>query len=226
MKIAILGAGVIGVSTAFELSKLGYEVSVFDRQSGVGLETSFKNAGLISPGHTFAWANPQVPLILLKSLVRNDQAFRFKFSFNRDLLKWGVKFLKECTSRKAFQNTLLKYKFCEYSQNILNEIIYETGIQFHRSREGLLFLHRSQKSFENACSKIQKLGSSFRNQLFLSSKEIIEKEPTFSHLEHNFTGAIFSEEDESGDCFAFTKALVIFLQKNGHQKKSYSPSVI
>ena len=207
MKILILGAGVIGISTAYELAKSGYKVTVVDRQSEPAQETSYANAGLISPGHAFAWANPQVPKVLFKSLFRNDQAFRFRFSLDPQFWKWGWKFLKECIGDRSTQNTLAKFRLCDYSQQILKEIASETEITFDLNQRGLLFIHRSKRSLEQIAKKIEALGDEFASQKILSPHQIIKMEPSLSHVENKISGGIFSPHDDSGDCYEYTQKL-------------------
>ncbi len=97
MRVLIMGGGVVGVTTAYQLLKDGHEVVLLERQDGVARETSWGNAGMIAPGHSFVWSSPRAPWILLKSLFRKDQALRFRFSTDPRLYTWSLKFLAECT---------------------------------------------------------------------------------------------------------------------------------
>src|SRR5271163_3339147 len=110
MRILIMGGGVVGVTTAYQLLKDGHEVVLLERQNGVARETSWGNAGMIAPGHSFVWSSPAAPKILLKSLFVRDQALRFKLSADPRLYAWSWKFLMECTTEKARRNTLLKHR--------------------------------------------------------------------------------------------------------------------
>ncbi len=106
MKILVMGAGVIGVTTAYQLLKDGHEVAVVEQRESAGEETSAGNAGLIAPGHAYAWSSPAAPGILLKSLFRADQALRFRLRPDPRLWAWSLKFLRQCTAERARINTL------------------------------------------------------------------------------------------------------------------------
>ena len=132
MRILILGAGVVGLTSAWHLLKEGHEVTVIDRALPAQGGASFGNAGLIAPGHSFAWASPKALKILLKSLYRQDQAFRMRFPSDLQLIRWGLRFLAQCNSSAARSNTLAKHRLCLYSQKILQEMVDELGIPFER----------------------------------------------------------------------------------------------
>ena len=119
MRVIVLGGGVVGVTTAYQLQKDGHEVVLLERQDQVATETSWGNAGMIAPGHSFVWSSPRAPMILLKSLVLKDQALRFKLSADPRLYSWSWLFLLECTAEKARRNTLLKHRLAAYSQSVL-----------------------------------------------------------------------------------------------------------
>src|ERR1051325_2688625 len=110
MRILIMGGGVVGVTTAYQLLQDGHEVVLLERQDVVAQETSWGNAGMIAPGHSFVWSSPRAPWILLRSLFQKNQALRFKFSTDPRLYTWSLKFLAECTERKAHVNTLRKHQ--------------------------------------------------------------------------------------------------------------------
>jgi len=112
MRILILGAGVVGLTSAWHLLKEGHEVTVIDRALPAQGGASFGNAGLIAPGHSFAWASPKALKILLKSLYRQDQAFRMRFPSDLQLIRWGLRFLAQCNSNAARSNTLAKHRLC------------------------------------------------------------------------------------------------------------------
>src|ERR1700674_5205117 len=108
MTTVVLGGGIIGVTTAYFLAKAGEDVTVIDRQPGVALETSFANAGLVSPGHSYTWASPQAPRILLKSLFSDGQSLRLRLIPDWRMYAWCWKFLKNCTAERARLNTSRK----------------------------------------------------------------------------------------------------------------------
>ena len=147
MKIIVMGAGVIGVTTAYQLLKDGHEVTVIERNDRPAAETSFANAGLIAPGHAYAWSSPRAPGILLKSLWRDDQALRFRFSSDPLFWRWCYLFLRQCNAEGARRNTLRKHKLCVYSQAVLNQVVAETGVAYDQAVGGILYFYRTEESF-------------------------------------------------------------------------------
>ena len=138
MKVLILGAGVIGVTTAYELTNDGYQVTVIDRQSKPAMETSFGNAGLISPGHSFAWTTPKLPRNLMKSLFQKQQVFRFKLHWSPGLIRWGFNFIRQCTNENMRINTIRKLRLCSFSQEKLHELTQEANLEYEQNKKGLI----------------------------------------------------------------------------------------
>src|SRR5579871_3563345 len=147
MRIVVLGGGIMGVTTAYFLAGDGHEVVVIDRQKAVGQETSFANAGLIAPGHVYAWASPRAPMTLLKSLYRDDTALRFRLKADPRLWAWSLRFLANCTSARNRANTLRKLSLCLYSQKLLGELAQSAGLEFDHIAAGLLYLYREPAHF-------------------------------------------------------------------------------
>src|SRR6201994_4525373 len=148
MRILIMGGGVVGVTTAYQLLRDGHEVVLLERQDAVARETSWGNAGMIAPGHSFVWSSPKAPWILLKSLVRKDQALRFRFSADPRLYTWSLKFLAECTNAKARHSTLRKHQIAMYSQRVLHEVIAAEPLDYDRNARGVLYFYRSPSALE------------------------------------------------------------------------------
>src|SRR5271157_6523715 len=157
MRIVVLGGGVVGVTTAYQLQKDGHEVVVFERNSEVASEASWGNAGMIAPGHSFVWSSPKAPMILLKSLFLEHQALRFKFSADPRLYAWSWLFLMECTSEKARRNTLLKHRLAAYSQSVLREVAADEAIDYDRNQRGILYFHRDQQALDRAAANMKLL---------------------------------------------------------------------
>src|SRR5208282_750946 len=128
MRIVVLGGGVVGVTTAYQLQRDGHEVVVVERNPEVAAGASWGNAGMIAPGHSFVWSSPRAPVILAKSLMLKDQALRFRLSADPRLYAWTWGFLKQCTSAKARRNTLLKHRLAAYSQTVLDRVVAEEAI--------------------------------------------------------------------------------------------------
>src|SRR5262249_59339481 len=119
MKIIVMGDGLMGVTTAWYLTQAGHEVTVIDRRDGVARETSFANAGMIAPGHSYSWASPRAPMLLLKSLFGADTALRFRFKADPRMWAWSLRFLANCTAARNRANTLVKVKLNIYSREAL-----------------------------------------------------------------------------------------------------------
>ena len=181
MKIAILGAGVVGVSTAYELAfdDSSREISVFDVASEVASQASAANASMIAPGHAYAWASPKVPAILLKSLYRNDQAFRIRLRFDRKFWKWTALFLKQCSDRAAELNTRRKHELCLYSQHRLNQVSDRHQLEYDRVAKGLLYLYRQQAHFKTGVERSRLLSSLGQSIDVLSPQQVAQLDPAF-----------------------------------------------
>ncbi|TIN61281.1 MAG: FAD-dependent oxidoreductase, partial [Mesorhizobium sp.] len=134
----ILGGGVVGITTAYQLQKDGHTVTVLEQASQVAEGASWANAGMIAPGHSFVWSSPAAPKILLKSLFQKDQALRFKLSADPHLYSWSLRFLMQCTAAKARRNTLLKHRLAVHSQSVLQAVVREEAIQYDRTSAGIL----------------------------------------------------------------------------------------
>jgi D-amino-acid dehydrogenase len=209
MRIAVLGGGVIGVTTAYCLAADGHEVVVLDRQNAVGQETSFANAGLIAPGHVYAWASPRAPMILLKSLYRDDTALRFRLRADPRMWAWSLRFLANCTAARNRANTLRKLSLCLYSQKLLDELRRETAVEFDRIASGLLYLYRDPAHLQTGIANMALLNDNGMALQAIDPDRIVELEPNLAHAKSKFAGAIYSPTDESGDCQTFTERLAV-----------------
>ena len=129
MHILIIGAGIIGVTTAYELLKDGHKVTVIDRQPEPAKETSYANAGLIAPGHSYAWTTPKLPSNLFKSYFQKNKTFRFKFQWDFAMWSWCIQFLRQCTKKKMKENTTRKHRLSIYSQKCFHKLMKEVNIE-------------------------------------------------------------------------------------------------
>ena len=207
MKVLVLGAGVIGVSTAYRLLKDGHEVTLIERNATAAEETSANNAGLVAPGHSYAWSSPKAPMILLKSLWRDDQALRFKLRPDPRLWHWSWLFLRQCTSERARLNTLRKHRLCMYSQAALQETVAETGVDYDSQRGGLLYLYRKAESFDHGVANMGILADDGQELRPIDRDEAARIDPALEPVKHKFAGAIYCPTDESGDSRKFTLGL-------------------
>ncbi|WP_175942938.1 D-amino acid dehydrogenase [Caballeronia sp. BCC1704] len=207
MKVIVLGAGVVGVTTAYQLQKDGHDVVVIERQPVAAAETSWGNAGMVAPGHSFVWSSPKAPMTLLKSIVMKDQALRFKFSSDPRLYAWSWRFLLECTVEKARRNTLLKHRLAAYSQSVLHQMLGEESIDYDRNDRGILYFHRSQESLDRGIAQMKLLESDGQTIRVLNRDEVVAVDPSLASVKEKIAGAIHCPTDETGDPAKFTRSL-------------------
>ena len=207
MKALVLGAGVIGVSTAWHLLERGHEVTVVDRQPDAALETSFANAAQISVGYCEPWANKDAPLKALKWMFRDDAPLLFRPRFDFQQWRWGLRFLLQCNDAAFERNVQQLVALGAYSHTALKAIVNATGIQYHRLERGIAHFYTDQKSFDSAgeaASLMQKYGVARR---VVSTAGLLEIEPAFSAFAHRIVGGTYTASDESGDARVFTQSL-------------------
>ncbi len=215
MRVIVLGGGVVGVTTAYQLQKDGHEVVILERQPLVAAETSWGNAGMIAPGHSFVWSSPKAPMILLKSLVLKDQALRFKLSADPRLYSWSWLFLMECTAQKARRNTLLKHRLAAYSQSVLHEVVADEQIDYDRNGRGIVYFHRSQQALDKGVEHMKLLESDGQEIKVLDRDGVVALDPALASARDRIAGAIYCPTDETGDPAKFTRALAAKVVERG-----------
>jgi D-amino-acid dehydrogenase len=207
MKMLVLGGGVVGVTTAYFLAKTGHEVTLVEEKDGLGLEATAGNAGIIAPGHSFAWASPRAPRMLWQSLRGAETAIRVRLTADPQLLAWGVRFLRECTAERARRNTLIKLRLCQYSQAVLNDLVRAEGIEYEAISRGAIYLHRDPAEFEAGVKKMALLAEHGQKQEILDANAVARLEPAFEPVKSKIAGAIRDVGDSSGDSRIFSEAL-------------------
>src|SRR5689334_2921231 len=215
MRIAIVGAGLLGVASAYYLSKEGHEILVVDRQSAPARETSFANASLLTPNHSFSWASPGAPWLLLRSLWQADAGLRLQPHMNAQLLDWGLRFLRNCTPGRHRANSLAKTRLCFYSMAETDKVTRETGINWQRDTRGVLYLFRDRHELEandKALALLREVGAAIRP---ISWDEVVALEPGLEHARPKFVGAMHGTSDEVGDARRFTESLAEVCKANG-----------
>src|SRR5688572_29807730 len=150
MKVLILGAGVVGTTSAWYLSKAGHDVTVVDRQPAAGMETSFANGGQISVSHAEPWANPAAPLKVLRWLAREDAPLLFRLRADVRQWLWGLSFLRECTPARTRRNIERIVRLGSYSRAMLQRLRAETGIAYDELQRGILHFYTDAREFEAA----------------------------------------------------------------------------
>lgn len=215
MRVVVLGGGVVGVTTAYQLQKDGHDVALLERDSEVAAGTSWGNAGMIAPGHSFVWSSPTAPLTLAKSLVLRNQALRFRLSADPRLYAWSWLFLMECTPAKARRNTLLKHRLAVYSQTILKQVVAEEAIEYDRNDRGILYFHRTQQALDAGVEHMKLLELDGQVIKALDRNGVLALEPSLASAKSEIVGGIYCPTDETGDCAKFTRALAAKIVERG-----------
>jgi D-amino-acid dehydrogenase len=207
VKTLVLGGGVVGVTTAYFLAKAGHEVTLVEEKDGVGLEASAGNAGIIAPGHSFAWASPRAPRMLWESLRGGETAIRVRPTTDLRLYTWGLRFLRECTADRARRNTLIKLRLCQYSQAVMNELVRAEQIEYHAIAKGALYLYRDAAELEAGTKKMALLAEHGQKQEILDARGVAQLDPVFEPVQGKIAGAIRDIGDSSGDSRLFVENL-------------------
>jgi D-amino-acid dehydrogenase len=215
MRVAVMGAGVVGIATAFELLRDGHEVVVIDRQAEPAAETSFANAGMVAPGHAYVWSSPKALRILAKALLSDDQAFRFRFQADPRFWRWCWKFARQCTTERAALNTARKVRLCLYSQERLHEVVAETGVAYGARAGGALYLFRDPAALAAAAGHAQILRDQGVAVEAVTAGRAAELDPAYAPVEDRIAGALHAPGDESGDARLFTLALAERCREQG-----------
>lgn len=207
MRVAILGSGVVGVTTAYYLARAGHEVTVIDRQPVSAAETSFANAGQISPGYAAPWAAPGVPLKALKWMLQRHAPLTIRLDGSRFQLEWMWQMLRNCTASSYAINKGRMVRLAEYSRNCLQQLCNDTGIEYEGRRMGTLQLFRTQQQFEGAAKDIEVLKSAGVSYELLERHALRNAEPALAQVEQKLVGGLRLPNDETGDCQLFTTRL-------------------
>jgi D-amino-acid dehydrogenase len=215
MKVLILGAGVIGTSMAYELARDGHDVEVVDRQSGPALETSFANAGEVSPGYSSPWAGPGVPLKAIQWMLMTHSPLVIWPLLDPAMWRWGAAMLANCTARAYALNKSRMVPIAEYSRDRLKLLRQETGIQYDDRAMGTLQLFRTQKQLDGIGGDIEVLAQYKVPYEVLDRAGFCRVEPALAQTQHKFVGALRLPGDETGDCFLFTNRLAEMAKAKG-----------
>ncbi|WLQ12901.1 D-amino acid dehydrogenase [Hahella aquimaris] len=207
MRVIILGSGVIGVSTAYHLAQQGHEVTVVDRQTGPALETSYGNAGEISPGCSAPWATPGIALKAIKWLCMKHRPLVVRPSLNPDLWRWTAQFLSNANSHRYHQNKSRMLRLAEYSRDVLKQLRADTGVSYDERSRGTIQLFRKQQQVDAALADTRILESFGVPYELLDRDGCIKYEPGLASVRNKISGGLRLPGDETGDCFKFTQAL-------------------
>lgn len=214
MKIAVLGSGVVGVTSAWWLAQEGHEVVVIDRQSGVAQETSRACGGLLSVSNAEPWATPQAPWRLLRWLLKDDAPLMFRPSLDTKQWLWGLAFLRQCSPKRFELNMRAMVRLAEYSRSTLSELRRDLSLDYEYKDSGVLNFYRNERAFDDSQDRTDRLRDLGIERRILSVDEVIALEPALASVKEQIVGGDYSTDDESGDAYGFTRALA---QQATHQ---------
>ncbi|MDR3516332.1 MAG: D-amino acid dehydrogenase [Azospirillaceae bacterium] len=207
MKVIVLGSGVIGVTNAYYLAKAGHEVVVIDRQEGAALETSFANAGEVSPGYSAPWAAPGIPLKAIKWMFERHSPLIIRPKLDLFQWQWMLSMLRNCTAERYDLNKGRMLRLANYSHTVLQELRAETGIAYDQRTQGTLQVFRTAQQIDHAAEDIEILKRFDVPFEVLDRKACIAAEPGLAAAGDKIAGGLRLPDDETGDCFKFTTAL-------------------
>ncbi|WP_439886739.1 D-amino acid dehydrogenase [Pseudomonas sp. MBLB4123] len=215
MRVLVLGSGVIGTVSAYYLARQGFEVVVVDRQAAPAMETSFANAGQVSPGYASPWAAPGVPLKAIKWLLQKHAPLAIKATADIDQYLWMAQMLRNCTASRYAVNKERMVRLSEYSRDCLDELRAETGIAYEGRRLGTTQLFRTQAQVDNAAKDIAVLQQSGVPFELLDRDGIARVEPALAKVKDKLAGALRLPNDQTGDCQLFTTKLAEMAKQMG-----------
>ena len=215
MSVLILGSGVVGTTIAYYLAKAGHSVTVVDRQSAPAMETSFANAGEVSPGYSAPWAGPGVPLKAIQWMMMHHSPLVIKPIADLAMWRWGLQMLRNCTEARYKVNKGRMVRLAEYSRDCLRELRDETGIRYDDRSQGTLQLFRTQKQLDGVGKDVEILQQYQVPYQVLDRAGYLQYEPALASVQEKFVGALRLPGDETGDCFQFTQRLAEMARELG-----------
>jgi D-amino-acid dehydrogenase len=207
VNVLVLGSGVIGVTTAWYLARMGHEVTVVDRQEGAALETSFANAGEVSPGYSAPWAAPGLPFKAVKWLFMKNRPLVIWPKPDPAMWVWGLRLLANCTEARYARNKNRMLRLAQYSRECLQQLREAIGIRYDERTRGTLQLFRTQQQVDGAASDkaiLDRFGVSYE---VLDRDGCVAAEPALAAVREKFTGGLRLPGDETGDCYKYTQDL-------------------
>lgn len=215
MKVIVLGAGIIGVSTAWHLLNEGHEVTVVDRQPDAALETSFANGAQISVSFCEPWANAGAPFKVAKWLLRDDSPLLFRPKLDPHQWRWGLSFLTQCNDAAFERNVRQLVALGRYSHESLKGVVAATGIQYQRLERGILHFFSSEADFQAGAAGAELMRKYGVDRRVLGPDEVLKVEPALAAFGPQIHGGTFTPSDESGDAMVFTQQLAALCRARG-----------
>lgn len=215
MKVIVLGAGLLGVTSAHFLHMQGHDVTVVDRQPAPAAETSFANGGQISVSHAEPWANPSAPLKVLKWLGKEDAPLLFRLRADPRQWAWGLRFLRECTPARTRHNIANIVRLGAYSRDTLQQLRRELGLEYDARTQGILHFYTNEAEFAAAEAPAAQMRALGCDRQVISADEAVRIEPALRHIRPQLAGATYTAQDESGDANRFARQLAAHCERGG-----------
>ena len=215
MKVVILGAGVIGITTAYYLNKAGHDVTVIERNAHAGLETSYANGGQLSYSYVAPLAGPGVVPKIPPWLLRRDSPLRFYPKLDPDQWRWLLAFVAACNRPQAEISTVHLLRLAYYSRDLIHDIVANETIQFDYRRNGKLVIFSDDDSFEGAKKTLDFQREHGSEQEAFSRQQVLDKEPALQHIANRISGAIYTPTEDAGDCHDFCVGMEALLRERG-----------
>lgn len=225
MKILVLGSGLLGVTTAYELGKRGFDVTVIDRQDSSAAETSFANGGQLSYSHAEPWASPSLIPKLPKWLIHPDSPLVFRPRADWQMIRWGLSFLRNCTNFRADTNTVNLLRLGLYSRKCLHIIKNNESLEFDYSDKGILHIYGTEAELEHGKRQVEFQAKFGGEEKILSRDEVFALEPTLANSSQTIIGGIHANHDESGDAHSFCTQLAKIASAKFGVKFEYGVSI-
>jgi D-amino-acid dehydrogenase len=207
MNVIVMGAGIIGVSTAWHLLEHGHQVTLIDRQRDAAMETSFANGAQISVSFCEPWASAQAPFKVAKWLLRADAPLLFRPRLDPQQWRWGLAFLGQCNDAAFERNVAQLVALGRYSHESLKTLVAKTGIEYHRLERGILHFFSSQQELDAGAAAAALMRRHGVDRRVLSRDEVLKVEPALAGFAPHLAGGTFTPSDESGDARVFTQQL-------------------
>ena len=215
MKVLVIGAGVVGTTTAWYLSEAGHEVTVVDRQPGAGQETSFANGGQISVSHAEPWANPSALRKIIGWLGQEDAPLLFRWRLDPDLFRWGMQFLRECSVSRTRRNMRAIVSMARYSRERLQMLRESTGLQYDQQTLGILHFYTDQREYDGAAQAAEWMRDCGLDRRPVDAADCVRIEPALADARSMIIGGHYTPSDESGDAHLFTRHLAAQAAQRG-----------
>ena len=217
MKVLVLGGGVIGVTAAYELARAGHAVTLVERREGPALETSFANAGEVSPDYSAPWAGPGVPLKAVKWLLMHHRPLVIRTLLDARTIGWCLAMLRNCTAARYERNKARMVRLAEYSRDVLRELRRDTRIDYDERALGTLQLFRTARQLDGTAADIAILERYGVGWELLDRDGCVRAEPALARVRDKFVGGLRLPGDETGDCFKFSNAIAALASRHGVQ---------